>query len=197
MSTSRLEAFCDGVFAIAITLLVLILEPPDTRHASLARGLLHEWPGYLAYTVSFVTIGIMWVNHHEVMRHVARADRTFLFINLFFLLPIAFLPYPTRIVATHIRGVDERAAALFYGIVMIVIAVGFLVLWLYPSHRGRLLAHDADPRAVAGITRSFLPGTPLYVLATLVALVSPTASLLSFAGLALFYVVGSVALARE
>jgi len=195
MSTARLETFCDGVFAIAITLLVLIFTPPES--GSLAHGLVHQWPSYLAYVVSFVTIGIMWVNHHEVMRHIGHTDRTFLYVNVLFLMTIAFLPYPTRIVALHIRGADERAAVLFYGITMIVIAVAFLVLWLYPSRGGRLLRNDADPRAIAGITRSFLPGTPLYVLATLVALFSPTAGLVCYGGLALFYVAGSVALARE
>jgi len=194
MSTSRLETFCDGVFAIAITLLVLIFSPPHSE--SLAHGLVHQWPSFLAYLVSFMTIGIMWVSHHEVMRHIAHTDRTFLYVNVFFLMTVAFLPYPTRIVALHIRGSDERAAALFYGFTMIAIAVAFLVLWLYPSRGGRLLREDADPRAISGITRSFLPGTPLYVIATLVALVSATASLLCYAGLALFYVAGSVLLAR-
>jgi uncharacterized membrane protein len=192
MPTSRLETFCDGVFAIAITLLVLIFEPP--HDGSLAHGLVHQWPSFVAYAVSFITIGIMWVNHHEVMRHIARTDWTFLYVNVFFLMTVAFLPYPTRVVASHIRGHDERTAALFYGCTMILIAVAFLVLWLYPSTGGRLLKHDADPRAIRGITRSFVPGTPLYVTATLVALVSPTASLLCFAALALFYVAGSVLL---
>jgi uncharacterized membrane protein len=195
MSTSRLETFCDGVFAIAITLLVLIFEPP--KSGSLAHGLVHQWPSYLAYAVSFLTIGIMWVNHHEVMRHIDRTDWTFLYVNVFFLMTIAFLPYPTRIVAAHIRGEGERTAALFYGFTMILIAIAFLVLWLYPSWKGRLLRADADPAAIRGITRSFLPGTPLYVAATLVALASPTASLLCYAALSLFYVAGSVLLARE
>jgi uncharacterized membrane protein len=195
MSTSRLETFCDGVFAIAITLLVLIIEPPES--GSLAHGLVHQWPSYLAYAVSFLTIGIMWVNHHEVMRHIAHTDWTFLYVNVFFLMAVAFLPYPTRIVATHIRGGEERTAALFYGITMSVIAIAFLALWLYPSWKGRLLREDADPAAIRGITRSFLPGTPLYVGGTLVALANATASLLCFAALALFYVAGSVLLARE
>jgi TMEM175 potassium channel family protein len=194
MSTSRLETFCDGVFAIAVTLLVLIIEPPTSD--SLAHGLAHQWPSYLAYAVSFLTIGIMWVNHHEVMRQVAHTDWAFLYINIFFLMTIAFLPYPTRIVALHIRGSEERTAALFYGLTMIVIAFAFLALWLYPSSKRRLLRADADPAAIRGITRSFVPGVPLYTGATLVALVSPTASLLCFAALALFYVAGSVLLAR-
>jgi len=196
MSTARLETFCDGVFAIAITLLVLIIEPPETDSGSLAHGLVHQWPSYLAYAISFLTIGIMWVNHHEVMRHVGHTDWAFLYVNIFFLMTVAFLPYPTRIVASNIRGHDERAAALFYGTTMTVIAVAFLALWLYPSRKGRLLRADADPAAIRGITRSFVPGTPLYAAATLVALVSPTASLLCFAALALFYVAGSVLLAR-
>jgi TMEM175 potassium channel family protein len=194
VSTSRLETFCDGVFAIAITLLVLIFTPP--HDGSLGHGLAHQWPSFVAYAVSFVTIGIMWVNHHEVMRHVSHTDWTFLYVNVFFLMCIAFLPYPTRIVAENIRGHDERTAALFYGCTMTLIAIAFLALWLYPSHGRRLLRADVDERAVRGINRSFFPGTPLYTAATLVALASPTASLLCFAALALFYVAGSVLLSR-
>ncbi|TML58662.1 MAG: DUF1211 domain-containing protein, partial [Actinobacteria bacterium] len=104
METTRLETFSDGVFAIAITLLVLLFDVPDvSRGQSLAHALAHQWPSYASYAVSFVTIGIIWVNHHTLFRHIVRVDRVFLFINIGFLMTVAFLPYPTAVVARFIR----------------------------------------------------------------------------------------------
>jgi uncharacterized membrane protein len=195
MSTSRLETFADGVFAIAATLLVLLFEVPKDGH-TLAHSLLHQWPSYLAYAVSFLTIGIMWVNHHDVMTQIGEADRTFLFLTIGLLMCIAFVPYPTAIVAEFIRGGDREAAALLYGISMTATAVFFNALWRYATWNNRLIAKDADPAVVAGITRSFRPGVPLYFGATLVAFVSPVASVVLFAAAALFYVAANSLLGR-
>ena len=105
MSPARLEAFADGVFAIAATLLILNVDAQIPGDASdLGASILHIWPSYLAYAVSFVTIGIMWVNHHTVMTQIDRTDRRFLFANIGLLMCIAFVPFPTRLVAEHIRG---------------------------------------------------------------------------------------------
>ena len=92
-STARLETFSDGVFAIAATLLILEVH---RAHGSVAHGLVHAWPSYAAYAISFLTLGIVWVNHHTVFAQIARVDRTFLFINVVFLMIIAFSPFPTR-----------------------------------------------------------------------------------------------------
>jgi uncharacterized membrane protein len=194
MSTARLETFSDGVFAIAATLLVLLFDVP--KGGPLAHELLHQWPSYLAYAVSFVTIGIMWVNHHDVMAQIGHADRTFLFLTVGLLMCIAFVPYPTAIVAEFIRGGDREAAALFYGIALTVTAVFFNLLWRYAVSDNRLIAHDADPKLVLGITRSFRPGVPLYAGATLVALVSPVASVTLFAAISLFFVAANALLGR-
>src|SRR5919204_3710698 len=133
MSTGRVEAFSDGVFAIAITLLILIIEPPSGGHA-LGHDLLRLWPSYLAYATSFVTVGIMWVNHHVLFRHFARADRPLLFLNILLLMLIAFVPFPTRVAAEFIRSADDRrAAALLYGTTMTITAILFISLWLYGS----------------------------------------------------------------
>jgi uncharacterized membrane protein len=194
METGRVEAFSDGVFAIAITLLILTVTPPT--HGPLADELLRLWPSYLAYLVSFATIGIIWVNHHTIFRHFERVDRTMLFINVFFLMVVAFIPFPTEVVAEHVRDpADRRAAALLYGCTMILLAIAFLALWLYGSRR--LLRPDADRREVAGITRAFLPGTPTYTAGTLLALVSPIASLVVFAALAGFYILSNSLFARD
>src|SRR5436190_6270276 len=194
MPTGRVEAFSDGVFAIAITLLILTITPPT--HGELGHELLRLWPSYVAYVVSFVTIGIIWVNHHAIFRLFEGVDRTMLFLNVLFLMVVAFVPFPTEVVADNVRDPgSRRAAALLYGSNMILLAVGFVVLWVYGSRR--LLSADADPREVASITRSFIPGTPTYVLGTLLAFVSPIASLVVFAALAGFYVLSSSLFARN
>jgi TMEM175 potassium channel family protein len=110
---------------------------------------------------------------------------------------VAFIPFPTRVLAEFVRTDDGRAAALLYGVTMLAMSVTFLSVWLYASRGGRLLRPDADPRAISGITRSFLPGLPMYAAATLVAFVSPEASAALFGLLALFYVVSSSVLGRR
>src|SRR5438309_11812445 len=192
MTTSRLETFADGVFAIAATLLILNVDAQiGAAPADLGAGLLHMWPSYVAYAVSFLTIGIIWVNHHTVMTQVARADRTFLFLTVVFLLCVAFIPFPTRLVAEHVRDQGARAAALTYGITLTATAVMFQAIWLYAALGRRLLRADADDRLVRGITRSYLPGPFIYLTATLIALVSPTASVVLYGAIALFYVAES------
>src|SRR5256714_14318518 len=136
METARLETFSDGVFAIAITLLVLLFDVPDVSEGrSLGHVLLHQWPSYASYAVSFITIGIIWVNHHTLFRHIVRVDRVFLFINVLFLMAVAFIPYPTSLVAQFIRSSgDARPAALLYGITMTTMAIFMNTLWQYAAH---------------------------------------------------------------
>jgi uncharacterized membrane protein len=191
METGRAEAFSDGVFAIAITLLILAVGVDQaTAKGDLRHQLLHLWPAYIAYAVSFVTIGIMWVNHHAVFRHFARVDRPLLLLNILLLMCISFMPFPTRIVAEHATtDADRKAAALLYGIAMTATAIFFFAVWMYGSRR--LLRPDADRREVSGITRSYLPGAPTYATATLIALASPVASLILYGALAVFYAISS------
>jgi uncharacterized membrane protein len=193
VETARLETFSDGVFAIAITLLVLLFERPHLRAGeSLGDVLLHQWPSYASYVVSFVTIGIVWVNHHALFGHIARVDRPFLFLNVLFLMAVAFIPYPTSLVAQFIRSAgDARPAALLYGITLTTMAIFMNALWQYAARGRRLLSPDADDREVSGISRSYWPGAPIYGAATLVALWSPVASVTVYALIALFYVLSS------
>jgi uncharacterized membrane protein len=130
------------------------------------------------------------------MELIARADRTFLFINIALLACIAFVPFPTRLIAEHVRDDGLRAAALTYGLTMTATSVCFFAFWFYASIGRRLIARDADERMVRGISRAFRPGVPIYATATLVALVSPTASVILFALIAAFYVVESSVFAR-
>ena len=191
MPTNRLETFADGVFAIAITLLVL--EIPHVEVGDhLAEELRAQWHAYLAYILSFVTIGIIWVNHHVLLRHFAHADRMFLFINVFFLMCVAFIPFPTGLVSEDLRN---ETAAFVYGTTLTLTAVMFNAVWHYG--RVRLLRADADPREVSGITRSYIPGVPMYLIATLIAFVSAEASMAIYGALAAFYVVSASFWGRE
>jgi uncharacterized membrane protein len=192
--SGRVEAFSDGVFAIAITLLILTVTPPT--HGELGHELLRLWPSYAAYAVSFLTIGIIWVNHHSIFRLFAGVDRTMLFLNVLFLMVVAFIPFPTEVVADNVRDPDaRRAAAVLYGCNMILLGIGFVVLWMYGS--SRLLREDSDRREVAGITHSFISGVPIYLAGTLLAFVNAIASLVVFAALACFYVLSSSLFARH
>jgi uncharacterized membrane protein len=189
---ARLEAFADGVFAIAATLLILNVDAQIPGGVGdLGASILHIWPSYLAYAVSFVTIGIMWVNHHTLMSQIGRTDRRFLFANIGLLMCIAFVPFPTRLVAEHIRGAGARDAALVYGFTMVATAIMFSVTWFYACARGRLLRPDADAAVVSGISRSYLPGPWIYLGATLLAFASPAASVLAFLAIAALYVLES------
>jgi uncharacterized membrane protein len=192
VTTARLETFADGVFAIAATLLILNVDAQVSEDVpDLGAQLTHIWPSYLAYAVSFVTIGIMWINHHTLMTQIGRVDRRFLVATVGLLLCIAFVPFPTRLVAEHIRAEGARDAALAYGFTMVATAIMFSITWFYASRGGRLLRRDAERAVVSGISRSYLPGPWIYLAATLLAFASPTASVVLFMAIALFYVVES------
>ena len=188
MTTSRLEAFSDGVFAIAATLLILGVHEAA---GDLGHALLRIWPSYVAYAVTFVTIGVIWVNHHTVFGQVERVDRHFLLINVIFLMFVAFIPFPTGLVATHFHGGGLEPAALAYGATLTMTAIAFNTLWFYAAKGHRLLRKNADARVVSGISRSYLPGPFIYLAATLVALASPIASVIMYVAITLFYVVES------
>src|SRR6266568_7448443 len=136
MSTGRAEAFSDGVFAVAITVLVFGLRLPGPRPGCtvMTCQLLAAWPQYFAYVVSFLTIGIMWMNHHTILAHVRRIDRPLLVLNLLLLMGIVAIPFPTALVAEHLTGphtAGGAAAAVLYGVVMIVISLCYNAIWEY------------------------------------------------------------------
>jgi uncharacterized membrane protein len=194
ISTSRLETFSDGVFAIAATLLILDVH---AGVGSLGTSLLHIWPSYAAYGVSFVTIGIIWINHHPVFTQIGQVDRLFLLINVAFLMFVAFIPFPTSLIAAHLRRGDLGPAAITYGAVLTMTAVLFNALWFYASVGHRLLRADSDVHIVSGISRSYLPGPFIYLAATLIAFASADASVILFAAIAVFYVIESSLFSRK
>jgi uncharacterized membrane protein len=185
--TARLEAFSDGVFAIAATVLVLEISVGPHEGAGLGSALLHLWPSYLAYITSFVTIGIIWMNHHHCVETMARVDRTLLFLNILLLLTVAFLPFPTRLVAEYLQKDGEQAAVYAYDATFVVMAVVYNVWWRYASSGRRLIAENVPDSRVRAISRAFNPGAPAYALIFVVAIFSPLASVALTLALAAFY----------
>ncbi len=188
--TDRLEAFSDGVIAIAITLLVLELRIPEADDGGLWRALLHEWPSFAAYVVSFMTIGIMWVNHHTLFRHVSVFDRPLLFLNLLLLLGIALVPFPTALLARHIRDpIDSHVAAALYSANMSLIAVGFNLTWRWIAHDARLLHEAVDLAAARAASRRYSLGLVVYPVTIALSFVSAPITLAVHGVLAIFYAI--------
>ncbi len=192
MNKARVEAVSDGVFAIAITLLVLTIGEPDD-YAHLLSQLADRWPSLAAYVVSFAIIGIMWLNHHSIFVHIERIDRALFYLNLLLLMTVSFLPYPTGVLGQALRrGEGARTAAVFYSAVMAANAYAWGALWLYASGHRRLL-HASFPeseRRMASLL--FTSGTIAYTISIAVALVSAYACLAFHAILAVFYALDPV-----
>jgi uncharacterized membrane protein len=189
VDTGRIEAFSDGVFAIAITLLVLEVRVPHVEEgSSLAHALIDIWPSYVAYAVSFVSIGIMWANHHNMFKDIARFDHTVVVLNLLLLLTISFLPFPTALVAEYVReGHHQTEAVLVYASTMAFVAVGFNGLWLYIWRHGELLDEHVSPTRIRSRTRRYLLGAPLYGSCLVLTFLHFWIPLVMIAGLAMLY----------
>jgi uncharacterized membrane protein len=195
--TGRVEAFSDGVFAVAMTLLVVDIKVPHDLPAgqSLAQALAKEWPTYLAFVTSYATILIMWVNHHRLFTHIGRWDDRLLFSNGMLLLGVVLVPFPTALVAEYLGLPGQTTAAMVYNGTFVVIAFCFNLLWKTASRQGRLLRLDHDADAVRHITDSYRYG-PLYYVATfVVGLFSVTTSLVLSLMLALYFALPSRAAA--
>jgi uncharacterized membrane protein len=184
--TGRLETFSDGVFAIAATLLVLEFSVTSTEH--LRHQLLELWPSYLAYVTSFLTIGIIWMNHHHTVSLLGRIDRTMLFVNNVLLLTVAFLPFPTELVGKAIQqGQGEQAAALAYAGTLVVMAALHQVWWRYARVNRRLIADATPDSALRAVDRAYLPGLPMYGAVFVLAFLSPLAAVVLTFAIAAFY----------
>jgi len=195
-STGRVEAFSDGVMAIAITLLVLDLKVPDP--AELAAGgllaaLAARWPSYLAYLAAFLTIGIIWLNHRTLVDRIGRFDARLHWLNLGLLLGVATLPFPTALVADYVGrgGQDATVATVMYGLCATLMAAPWGFIWRHLADRPELLEPGYDSAYARAEWRRGTVGLPIYVAATLVALVAPLVSLLLFLAIAILYAVTS------
>lgn len=188
MSKSRVEALSDGVFAVAITLLVFALQVPRVDEATLGTALLRMWPAYASYSVSFVTIGIIWVNHHHLFTLIHRVNRWMIFLNLLILMLVAFLPFPTALLGGYIlTGDGSHVAAAIYGATMTALAVSFSLLWTYVVRHQALLGAHLDPADARASVPRFTFGLAVYLLATLISLLSAVLSLGLYAIVAVYY----------
>ena len=195
MNSRRLESFSDGVFAVAITVLVFDLLPIG-RDAADAKGLtsalLHAWPQYSAYAISFLIIGIMWLNHHTMAAHLRQVDRGMLLLNLLLLIGVVALPFPTALVADHLRdsgGGAAKVATVTYGLVMIVISIAFTSMWLYLTSHQATLARGGRLELPPHARLRFTGGLWGYVAGVLAAAFwTAAAGLVIYALLAVYYI---------
>jgi uncharacterized membrane protein len=181
--TSRLEAFSDGVFAIAITLLALELPRPEGD--DLWHELGTQWEAYAAFVVSFLTVGIIWVNHHALVDRIVHADRGLLFLNLFLLMWVALIPWPTGLVAEHLSDDGAEAATAVFSAVFLGMALAFSAFWVHALRRGQLA--ELTPAQLRHLTRRNALGWLFYVVALVLAFIAPYASLALNFAIALYY----------
>lgn len=186
--TGRIEAFSGGVFAIAITLLVLDLKVPVANGASrLADQLAKQWPAYLAFLISFSFVGIMWINHHRLFTYIRRTDHALLILNGLLLMGVTVVPFTTALLAAYIGHSGQEVAAMVYSGAYIVIAVFFNLLWHHAASGKRLFARSVDAADIAALTKQYLCGPLLYLLCFGLAWLSVPASLALNVALALFF----------
>ena len=177
--TNRIEAFSDGVFAIAITLLILEIKVPlQVGPGHLAGALLQEWPSFLAFLASFFTIGVMWMNHHRLFSMIGAADETLIGLNLLLLLGVTWIPFPTAVLAAHLKITsNDRVAGVLYSASFFAIAIAFQVLWHYAIRTPGVIVPE-KAHETRHITRQYIWGPLFYVVAILIALASGTACLI-------------------
>jgi uncharacterized membrane protein len=185
MSRARLEAFSDGVFAIAITLLVLNLAVPHVTGHLLQR-LASQWPSYLAYLVSFLVIGIVWINHHRLCTFLSAVDIPLLYLNLALLLFTSMLPFPAALLAEYIGSPEALPATALYGVWATFGSTVFTLLWLYLLRHPALVAPERLPQVAPSLKRSIV-GPIAYGAATLVSFLSPGIATALYTAIVLYF----------
>src|SRR5215510_1926884 len=189
MTTQRIEAFSDGVFAIAITLLVLEIKVPHVAAGgSLWAELVHLWTSYFGYVFSFFMIGVYWANHHHIFNVYKRSDHYFVLLNVLFLMCISFLPFPTAVLAEYIAEPEHQQAAMtFYALGLFLPAFSWLMTWLYASYKHPLVDPKLSTAYIAKITRMFVISNLLYLAAVMISLWNGIAGLIVCSSLTLLY----------
>jgi uncharacterized membrane protein len=192
LNTQRIEAFSDGVFAIAITLLILEIKVPHLNGSSdgktLAQTLVELWPSYFAYLLSFLMIGIYWANHHYIFKLYQKTDHLFNLLNVFFLLCISFLPFPTAVLGEYVDNPQEQHTAVrLYALGLLLPAFSWLLMWLYASYNYRLIDKRLDKKFVGYLSKQYNFSMLLYLAALLVSFRSVKTCLAMCVGLTLLY----------
>jgi uncharacterized membrane protein len=188
MNKTRFEAFSDGVYAFAITLLVLGFTLPELRDPSnqlLTAALLRLWPNLIAYGLSFGVIGIMWQNHHALFRLVGRVDRMTVFLNLLLLAGTAFIPFATGVLGSY---PTMHPSTFLYGLALSWTATAYNLM-LGHLVRSRAFVHGVTKATIDATVRAYRIGWLVYALATLLALWLPILSFAAYLGIALYYLV--------
>jgi uncharacterized membrane protein len=188
LTTSRIEAFSDGVFAIAITLLVLNLQVPKVPVPELVSRVLALWPNFLSYVLSVVIIGIYWVAHHNMFHYIKRSNRPLLWINILFLLCVAFIPFPAGLLGEYPL---QRISIIIYASSLIVTNLFLSLLWWYATHNHRLVEEDIDPHFVSMVNRRNMTAPVVYLLSIGLSILSPLVSLIVFFLFPLYYIIPS------
>ncbi len=189
LTTHRIEAFSDGVFAIVITLLVFEIKVPQMAMGNVEIALLHElgklWPKFLSFVLSFVIVGIYWVAHHQLFHVIRRSDRTLLWLNNLFLLTVAFIPFPTALMGDYISA---PIAVVPYGVTLITNGLALQLLWWYASRRARLVPNDLGREFIRAVDRRILLPVFLYAVAILLSILSARLTLIVYVLVPLTYI---------
>lgn len=189
LRTGRLEAFSDGVFAVAITLLVLEISVPAGSEADLLDAIVDQWHSYLAYVVSFSTIGAVWLAHSAITEYLQQTNAALVRLNLLLLMVVSFLPFPTRLLAEYLGDDDPaRVAATIYGLTLLSTVVLLAALWRYAVAEG-LVRPDAADKEIETLTTRLTPGLGGYVVLIVVGLFLPIIAIIGYLGLAVALIV--------
>jgi uncharacterized membrane protein len=192
-----MEAFSDGVFAIAITLLVLEIGVPSGSESDLLGAVVDQWPSYLAYLVSFSTIGAVWLEHTVITEYLDRATSVLIRLNLLLLLVVAFLPFPTRLLGGYIGEHEpERVAVTIYAVNLFLASALVSLLWRY-AVRERLIRPDVADMDVRMLTNRLTPGLAGYVAVITLGLFLPVLAVLGYLAIAVYIIVPFGALRRR
>jgi uncharacterized membrane protein len=185
--TARVEMFSDGVFAIAITLLSFGLVVPSHDHEPLLARLIHGWPRYIAFVTSFVTIGIVWINHHRLFTHIHRVSHGLLLWNGLLLMSVTLIPFTSGLVAEYVGHDDARTASAVYSASFVFTTLSFNLVWRHATHQHRLLDRHVTPAMIHRINLQYGFGPVLYLMSFAVAFVSGLASVIIDCAVAVFF----------
>jgi uncharacterized membrane protein len=186
--TGRVEAFSDGVFAVAVTLLILTIQIPSGTTTNIPMHVVEQLPFFLAYAVSFLSILVMWANHHSIFNLVVRTDRVLILLNGVLLMLITFFDYPTAVVGAALREqAYQRFAAMFYTGTLVVVTIVYQLFWRYIAAHPRLIDQHVDPATVQRITREYRFGPVFYLIAFGLAYINAPAGILATLLLAIYF----------
>jgi uncharacterized membrane protein len=187
--TGRLEAFSDGVFAVAITLLVLNIQVLPMVKGSILSGLLNSWPDFLGYVTSFLVAGLFWANHHYMFKYIKRTDHFLLLLNILLLMCVVLIPFATELLTVSVRSgsVDSHTVAMLYCGTLLLTSIMYNLLWRYASSHYRLVDEQIPPEVLRRMSRRYLISLPLYVFTVIIAAFSVGACLVLNIIIALVY----------